>query len=48
VADALAAARAKTPLPVTPWLEQSPEGPLLKIREDAGYAQTWTYARDGM
>jgi 8-oxo-dGTP pyrophosphatase MutT (NUDIX family) len=48
VADALAAARATTPVPVTPWLEQSPEGPLLKIREDAGYAQTWTYARDGM
>jgi 8-oxo-dGTP pyrophosphatase MutT (NUDIX family) len=40
VADALAFARANPPLTVTPWVEQSPEGPRLRIREDAGYTQT--------
>ncbi len=40
VADAVAKARASVPLCVTPWVEQSAEGPILRIREDAGYAQT--------
>jgi hypothetical protein len=40
VADAMDKARAETPLTVTPWVEESPDGKLLRIREDAGYAQT--------
>ncbi len=40
VAEAIAAARATKVLPVTPWVENTPEGQILKIREDAGYAQT--------
>ena len=46
VDEALSAARATPPLTVEPWVEQRPEGPLLRIREDAGYAQTSTPARD--
>jgi 8-oxo-dGTP pyrophosphatase MutT (NUDIX family) len=40
VADAVDMARAETPLTVTPWVEDGPDGKLLRIREDAGYAQT--------
>ncbi|MBV8977750.1 MAG: NUDIX domain-containing protein [Alphaproteobacteria bacterium] len=40
VAAAIAKAGASTPLTVTPWVEQSADGPILRIREDAGYAQT--------
>jgi 8-oxo-dGTP pyrophosphatase MutT (NUDIX family) len=40
VAEALALARANPPLTVTPWVEQTPEGARLRIRDDAGYAQT--------
>jgi 8-oxo-dGTP pyrophosphatase MutT (NUDIX family) len=46
VADALAAARAKAPLTVTPWLEDGPDGKVLRIREDAGYAQTSAKLKD--
>ncbi len=48
VDDALAAARAAPPLTVEPWVEESPDGAKLRIREDAGYTQTWTYMRDGV
>jgi hypothetical protein len=37
---AIAAARADRVLAVTPWVENGPDGQTLKIRDDAGYAQT--------
>jgi len=40
VVDALRAAAAEVPLTVTPWIEDSADGKLLRIREDAGYEQT--------
>ncbi len=48
VADALAAARSSKVLPVTPWIESGPEGQILRIRDDAGYAQTSANMRDDM
>ena len=46
VADALAACRADVPLTVTPWIEDGPEGKVLHIRKDAGYAQTFANLKD--
>jgi 8-oxo-dGTP pyrophosphatase MutT (NUDIX family) len=40
VDEAIATARAAQVLPVTPWVENGPEGQMLRIRDDAGYAQT--------
>jgi len=40
VSDAVARAGREAPLTVTPWIEDGPDGKLLRIREDAGYAQT--------
>jgi 8-oxo-dGTP pyrophosphatase MutT (NUDIX family) len=37
VADALAAARTAPPKPVEPWIEESPDGKFVRIRDDAGY-----------
>ncbi len=48
VAAAIAAARADTVLPVIPWVEDGPDGQILKIRDDAGYTQTWANMRDAM
>ncbi|MEI9992114.1 MAG: hypothetical protein WDM86_19010 [Rhizomicrobium sp.] len=48
VAAAIAAARADTVLAVTPWVENGPEGQILKIRDDAGYTQTSANMRDAM
>jgi 8-oxo-dGTP pyrophosphatase MutT (NUDIX family) len=48
VAEALTAARANPPLTVTPWIETGPTGQILRIREDAGYAQTSANLRDAM
>lgn len=48
VDEALAAARAAPPLTVEPWVEETPEGAKLRIREDAGYAQTWAWMRDDL
>jgi 8-oxo-dGTP pyrophosphatase MutT (NUDIX family) len=48
VDEALAAARAAPPLTVEPWIEEGADGPILRIREDAGYEQTWTSAREGL
>jgi hypothetical protein len=48
VDDALKAARATPPLTVEPWIDQGPDGAILRIREDAGYTQTWTSVRDGL
>jgi 8-oxo-dGTP pyrophosphatase MutT (NUDIX family) len=46
VADAMAAARAHPPVTVEPYVEQTPDGLYLKIREDAGYDQTSALMRD--
>jgi 8-oxo-dGTP pyrophosphatase MutT (NUDIX family) len=48
VADALAAASAAPPVCVTPWIEQSADGPILRIRDDAGYAQTSVKLKEAM
>jgi 8-oxo-dGTP pyrophosphatase MutT (NUDIX family) len=48
VATAIAAARAAHVVPVTPWVEDGPDGQILKIREDAGYAQTSASMREAM
>jgi 8-oxo-dGTP pyrophosphatase MutT (NUDIX family) len=45
---ALQAARAAPPLTVEPWVEQGTDGAILRIRDDAGYEQTWTSMRDGV
>jgi 8-oxo-dGTP pyrophosphatase MutT (NUDIX family) len=45
---ALAAARAAPPLTVEPWVDNGPDGAILRIRDDAGYEQTWTSMRDGV
>jgi 8-oxo-dGTP pyrophosphatase MutT (NUDIX family) len=46
VARAIAAARADTVLPVTPWIENGPDGQMLHIRADAGYDQTSASLRE--
>lgn len=46
VAEALAQARARTPKPVTPWIENGPDGQMLRIRDDAGYTQTSASMRE--
>jgi 8-oxo-dGTP pyrophosphatase MutT (NUDIX family) len=48
VAEAVDAARAGAPLTVTPWIEQGPDGAILRIREDAGYAQTSVKLKEAM
>jgi len=48
VAEAIATARANPPLPVQPWTEAGPNGPVLRIREDAGYTQTSALLKDDM
>ncbi len=40
VEEALAVARAAPPVVVEPWIERTPEGGFVRIREDAGYAIT--------
>ncbi|MEI9931337.1 MAG: NUDIX domain-containing protein [Rhizomicrobium sp.] len=46
VAEAMVAAKTATPLTVTPWVEEGPDGKVLRIREDAGYAQTSANLKD--
>jgi 8-oxo-dGTP pyrophosphatase MutT (NUDIX family) len=46
VADAIKTARATPPLTVEPWVEEGPNGPILKIRDDAGYTQTTALLRE--
>jgi 8-oxo-dGTP pyrophosphatase MutT (NUDIX family) len=46
VDEALAQARADTVLTVTPWVEDGPQGQILRIRADAGYAQTCVKLRE--
>jgi len=40
VGEAMRAAHANPPVTVEPWVEQGAEGPVLRIRDDAGYEQT--------
>jgi 8-oxo-dGTP pyrophosphatase MutT (NUDIX family) len=48
VADAIATARTTKVLPVVPWIEDGPNGQILKIRTDAGYTQTTANMREAM
>lgn len=48
VAKAMQLARANAPVTVMPWIEQTTEGPRLRIRDDAGYAQTSTLLRNAL
>lgn len=47
VESAIATARANPPVTVLPWTESGPDGPVLHIREDAGYKQTTASLREG-
>jgi hypothetical protein len=46
VDEALAAARARTVVPVQPQLVDSPDGPMLRIPANAGYDITEVLVRD--
>jgi 8-oxo-dGTP pyrophosphatase MutT (NUDIX family) len=48
VSEAMAAARATAPLTVEPWVEDGPDGTILRIRDDAGYEQTTALLRDDL
>jgi 8-oxo-dGTP pyrophosphatase MutT (NUDIX family) len=48
VQAAIEAADGAPPLTVLPWVEQGENGPVLRIREDAGYAQTSAMLRETM
>lgn len=48
VDETLRVARASKPLTVTPWVEEGDDGPILRIREDAGYKQTSTLLRSAL
>ena len=46
VQEALSRARSEPVLTVLPWVEKTPEGPILHIREDAGYDVTRIPVKD--
>lgn len=48
VDQAITKARTTPVLPVTPWIENGPEGQMLRIRDDAGYELTSANMRDDM
>jgi 8-oxo-dGTP pyrophosphatase MutT (NUDIX family) len=48
VDEAMSAARAAPPVTVEPWVEEGPDGNILRIRGDAGYEQTSAAMRDGL
>jgi 8-oxo-dGTP pyrophosphatase MutT (NUDIX family) len=48
VDEAIAAARSAPPVTVEPWVEEGPEGNILRIRDDAGYEQTSASMREGL
>jgi hypothetical protein len=48
VEEAMARAKASPPKTVTPWMENGPDGQILRIRDDAGYAQTSASMKDGL
>jgi hypothetical protein len=43
----LCRARSETPVTVEPWIEETPVGKRLRIREDAGYELTNVPLKDG-
>jgi hypothetical protein len=45
--EALSRACAEPPVNVEPWIEETPDGKRLRIREDAGYELTNVPLRDG-
>ena len=47
VDEVLARARAEPPVQVEPWVEETPDGKNLRIREDAGYRLTSVPLKDG-
>lgn len=47
VEDALARARQEPPVTVEPWIQETPGGKRLRIRDDAGYALTDVALQDG-
>jgi 8-oxo-dGTP pyrophosphatase MutT (NUDIX family) len=47
VEDALSRARGQPPVTVEPWMEETPDGKRLRIREDAGYDLTNVPLKDG-
>jgi 8-oxo-dGTP pyrophosphatase MutT (NUDIX family) len=47
VDEALSGARSEPPVNVEPWVEETPHGKRLRIREDAGYELTNVPLRDG-
>ena len=47
VDGALSRARAEPPMTVEPWIEETPDGKRLRIREDAGYQLTNVPLKDG-
>ncbi|MBI1329397.1 MAG: NUDIX hydrolase [Alphaproteobacteria bacterium] len=44
--EAMTQARVSRPLTVEPWVENGPDGQILRIREDAGYTQTTALMKD--
>jgi 8-oxo-dGTP pyrophosphatase MutT (NUDIX family) len=46
VEAAMNAARVEPPKSVTPWIEEGPNGQILRIRDDAGYEQTSASLRE--
>jgi 8-oxo-dGTP pyrophosphatase MutT (NUDIX family) len=46
VEEALATARTTPPVTVEPWPDKNEKGAIIRIREDAGYEQTWAPLRD--
>ena len=48
VEQAMSTARANTPLTVEPWVEDGPDGRVLRIRDDAGYEQTTALMKDDL
>lgn len=48
VEQAIATARSVQVLPVTPWIENSARGQILRIRDDAGYTQTSANMREAL
>lgn len=48
VKEALAVARATSPVAVEPWIERTPEGNFVRIRDDAGYEITCIPEREMM
>jgi 8-oxo-dGTP pyrophosphatase MutT (NUDIX family) len=47
IEEALSRARAQPPVTVEPWVEETPAGKRLRIREDAGYELTNVPLKDG-